>query len=129
MLNLLAEASPEGLTWIQGAIIGLPTIASAVTAWFVITGKGRTPQPLRVQGETRLATREELDDVAQAVDKVELDLKDARGEIHAMEHRLSADLETRVVAIHRRLDVMQVDVASVPARTVALIKDAKGLIS
>lgn len=114
--------------WIKGLLVALPTIASAITAWAVISGRGTTPQPLRVQGETRLATHEELETLSARVDDMNDDLTAIRNSIADSERRMLAEASRRAGTLHKRIDDVEKDIAGVPARTIALLKETKGLI-
>lgn len=114
--------------WLRGAFVALPTLASALTAWFVITGRGQTPQPLVVQGQARLVTKEELDTVTKRIDEMDGELTAIRESIVESERRMLAEGERRAVAIHKRMDAMAISIEAGPVRTIALIKETKGLI-
>lgn len=94
--------------WIIAAIAAVPTIASAVTAWAVLTGKGTktvvTPSPLEVRGATRLATYEELRAVEKRIEKVETKFDTLARKIDADTKEILDAGEERAVRIHERID-------------------------
>ena len=114
--------------WIKGLFLALPTIASALTAWFVISGRGQTPQPFEVRGETRMATWEELESARVEIRKLDAAVAVIRDQIIDTERRLQTEGSRRAANLHKRMDEMDHDIDAVPGRVVALLRDTKGLI-
>lgn len=122
------EITPQEFDWIKGALLALPTIASAVTAWAVLSGRGKTPQPLIVKGEQQVATKEEVTAQKLRIDALEGDLASIRFSITESERRMLAEGSRRAGTLHKRIDDVEKDISTVPAKVVALLKDTKGLI-
>lgn len=127
-MMFLGEVTAVEMDWIKGAMLALPTIASAITAYFVISGRASAPQPFRVQGETRMATWEELQTIRHDVNSMRSDIEKTRTELIEMERRMQTEGSRRAANIHRRIEEMDKDIDAIPGRVVAMFKDTKGLL-
>jgi hypothetical protein len=118
--------------WIKAALYAVPTIASVVTAWAVLTGRAAkteiSGQPVEVKGAVRLATWEELEAVSERIDKLDGELESIRNSVVESERRLQQEASRRAANLHKRIDDMDKDIGNVPARTIALLKETKNLI-
>lgn len=124
MIPLLAEAAPdllkpwlEVLAWLVGLACGIAWL------WTMLRpAKDSLPQPLEVKAHTTIASEGDIDQIHGRIKRERLEIEAKIAELKAEDKALREKLDQEIETLQEKID-------GVPERTIALLRNTKGLIT
>lgn len=120
----IAEVAPDLLKpWLEvfSWIIGL----SCACAWLwtmLRPSKEAVPQPLEVKAHATIASQGDIDQLHGRIKRERMEIEESLKQLREEDRRLREKLDAEIEALQDKID-------NVPERTIALLKNTKGLIS